>query len=125
METQAKQAYLSFKLNNELFAVSTFKVLEVLEKQHITQVPKAPEYVMGIINFRGEVLPVIDTRRKFKMPPRAENQKFVIMVLDLQLNNERYQLGAVADGVKDVFEIGEHEIKEVPKMGLNYNTDFI
>jgi len=123
--SHTRQAYLSFKLNNELFAISTFKVLEVLEKQHITQVPKAPEYVKGIINFRGEVLPVIDMRKKFMMNELDENQKFVIIVLDLKLNDESYQLGAIADGVKDVIEIDDKEIKEVPKMGLNYNTEFI
>jgi len=125
METLDRQAYLSFKLNEELFAVSTFKVLEVLEKQHITSVPKAPEYVLGIINFRGEVLPVIDARKKFHMPERAADAKFVIIVLDLSLDNNKYLLGAVADSVKDVIEISKTDIKDVPKMGLNYNTEFI
>ncbi len=124
-QAQNKQAYLSFKLDNELFAVSAFKVLEVLEKQHITKVPKVPEYVMGIINFRGEVLPVIDTRKKFRMPARDEKSKFVIIVFDLKIGNDSLVLGAVADTVKDVIELESKDIKEVPKMGLNYNSDFI
>jgi len=126
METQQdKQTYLSFKLNNELFAVNVNKVLEVLEKQHVTKIPRAPAYVNGIINFRGEVLPVIDARKKFLMPEREAHLKYVIIVLDLEKDNGTYRLGAIADGVKDVMEINEHEIQEVPKLGMNYNTEFI
>jgi purine-binding chemotaxis protein CheW len=119
-----KQAYLSFRLNDELFAVSAFKVLEVLEKQNITAIPRAPEYIRGVINFRGEVLPVIDTRRKFNMGG-AEYTKFVIIVLDLQISGEAIQLGAMADGVKDVFEADDSEIKDVPSMGCSYNPKFL
>lgn len=120
-----KIAHLSFKLNNELFAVSAFKVLEVLEKQHITQIPGTPEYILGVINFRGDVLPVIDMRRKFGMPLRDEKAKFVIIVLDILYGNDSVRIGAVADAVKDVMEIDLKQIKEVPKIGTSYNTKFL
>jgi len=120
-----KSYYLSFKLDKEIFAVSVYKVLEVLQMQKVTQVPKAPEYIRGVINFRGEILPVVETRTKFNMPDREDEEKYVIIVLDLQINGQKLILGAMADGVKDVLEIKEEDIKEVPEMGSNYNTEFL
>lgn len=125
MENITKQAYLSFKLNNELFAVNAFKVLEVLEQQHITEVPQTPDYVLGVINFRGEILPVFDTRKKFNMSGMGQNQKFVIIVLDLVVDGQQIMIGTTADGVKDVIEIEEKEIKDVPEVGNSFNIEFL
>ena len=125
MENITKQAYLSFRLSNELFAVNAFKVLEVLEQQYITEIPQTPDYVLGVINFRGEILPVFDTRRKFNMPTRDDNQKFVIIVLDLVIDGQQVMIGTTADGVKDVIEIEEKEIKEVPEVGSSFNIEFL
>ncbi len=123
-ELKKKDAFLSFKIDNEVFAVTVHKVLEVLQKQEITIVPKAMEYVVGVINFRGEILPVIETREKFNMPKR-ESDIYVIIVLELEIDDEEVILGAVADSVRDVLEILPDEIKQVPKMGSTYNADFI
>ncbi|HEY4788679.1 MAG TPA: chemotaxis protein CheW, partial [Bacteroidales bacterium] len=70
--------FLSFIVCGELYAVNVTKVLEVLEKQNITRVPNAPDYIKGIINFRGDVVPVFESRRKFNLPARAEEDSFVI-----------------------------------------------
>lgn len=120
-----KEAYLSFRLENEVFAVKVQKVLEVLEIQKITPVPRTAEYVRGVINFRGEILPVIDTRMKFNMPEVEDTDKTVIIVFELKLNDKRLILGAVADGVKDVLSIRTLDIKDVPEMGSNYNTEYV
>ena len=120
-----KDSYLSFKLNKEFFAVEVKKVLEVLDKQYITRVPKSPEYIKGVISFRGEILPVIETRRKFNMPLIDKDADYVIIILDLIINDKSLQLGAIADGVNDVLEITDDQIKSVPEMGSNYNTEFI
>jgi purine-binding chemotaxis protein CheW len=125
MEELTKQAYLSFRLSKELFAVNAFKVLEVLEQQTITEIPQTPDYVLGVINFRGEILPVFDTRKKFNMPDKLENQKFVIIVLDLNINGQQVFIGTTADGVKDVIEIDEKEIKAVPEVGSSFNIEFM
>lgn len=124
-KARKKTHYLSFKLDKEIFAVSVYKVLEVLQMQKVTLVPKAPDYIKGVINFRGEILPVIETRTKFNMPERQESEKYVIIVLDLKVNNQKIILGAIADGVRDVLEINEEDIKDVPEMGSNYNTEFL
>ena len=117
--------YLSFIVCDELFAVNVSKVLEVLQMQHITHVPNAPDYVRGIINFRGEVVPVFESRIKFTLPPRNEESAFVIIVIDLSKENEVFRIGAIVDRVKDVISIDESDIKPVPAMSKDFNTSFL
>ncbi len=117
--------YLSFKLDKELFAVSVYQVLEVLESQKITSVPKTPDYIRGVINFRGEILPVIETRDRFNLAKRSDRDKLVIIVLDLYVNGRKLIIGAIVDGVRDVLGIQESQIKEVPDMGCSYDSDFV
>jgi purine-binding chemotaxis protein CheW len=120
-----KEVFLSFKLGKELFAVSVKKVLEVLQKQQLTEVPETPDFILGVINFRGEIVPVADTRKKFKLPAQEDNEKFVVIILELQFNQETILIGTTADAVKDVIEIAEEEIKVVPNMGSQINPEFI
>ncbi len=117
--------YLSFIVCDELFAVNVDKVLEVLQKQRITKVPSAPEYIKGIINFRGEVVPVFESRTKFNLPDREEQDSFVVIVLDLSNDNEEFRIGAIVDRVKDVINIESAEIKPVPHMSKDFNSDFL
>jgi Chemotaxis signal transduction protein len=117
--------YLSFVVCDELFAVNVTKVLEVLQKQRITHVPNAPNYIRGIINFRGEVVPVFESRIKFTLPNRTDDGAFVIIVLDLSKDGEIFRAGAVVDRVKDVFIIDDSEIKPVPAMSKEFNASFL
>jgi len=120
-----KQTLLTFEICSEQFAVNVTKVLEVLEQQQITPVPRAPQFILGIINFRGEILPVINTRQKFNVPFEAEDLKHFVIVFETFANNEKQLVAATADAVKDVIEIDISDIKPVPEMGLGYNTAFI
>lgn len=120
-----KNVFLSFKLGKETFAVSVKKVLEVLQKQHITTVPDVPSYIKGVINFRGDILPISDARLKLNIATDSVEEKNVIIVLDLDNNNQKVRIGAVADEVDDVISIEEGDIKPVPEMGLKYNPDFL
>ena len=117
--------YLSFIVCEELFAVNVAKVLEVLQKQRITKVPNAPEYIKGIINFRGEVVPVFESRSKFNLPERVDQESFVVIVLDLSTETEEFRIGAIVDKVKDVINIDTIEIKPVPHMSKDFNSDFL
>ena len=127
METmeQTQNHYLSIKLSDELFAINVNKVLEVLQKQHITKVPNVPEFIKGVINFRGEIVPVIEARQKFNMPERANKDKYVIIVMELKIKELTILIGVIADGVMDVIELSEEDIKDVPEMGTSYNTEFL
>jgi purine-binding chemotaxis protein CheW len=120
-----KRTYLSFIVGDELYAVNVSKVLEVLEKQTIYRVPNAPGYIKGIINFRGDVVPVFETRDKFNLPGRDENASYVIIVLDLSGENEKFRIGTVVDRVKDVLEIDDDQIKAVPVMSKEYKSEFL
>lgn len=120
-----KNTYLSFIVGNELYAVNVSKVLEVLEKQAISRVPNAPHYIKGIINFRGDIVPVFETRDKFNLPTRTDSDACVIIVLDLSQNTEIFRIGAMVDKVKDVLEIDDSEIKPVPTMSKEFNTKFL
>jgi purine-binding chemotaxis protein CheW len=123
--TKRKNTFLSFRIGKETFAVSVQKVLEVLEKQYITEVPNVPEYVEGVINFRGKIIPVIDTRIKFNLPKRTEGEKYVVIVFDIHVEEKKMLIGAMADSVHDVLALDESNILDVPEMGYNYNAEFL
>ena len=117
--------YLSFMVCDELFGVNVIKVLEVLQMQHITNVPNAPDYIKGIINFRGDVVPVFESRVKFNLPEREVTEQYVIIVLDLSKGSDVFRLGAIVDRVKDVISIDNQEIKPVPAMSNEFNANFL
>jgi purine-binding chemotaxis protein CheW len=117
--------YLSFVVCDELFAVNVVNVLEVLQKQRITKVPNAPTFIKGIINFRGEIVPVFESRVKFSLPDREENHSYVVIVLDFTSGSDVFRIGAIVDKVKDVINIDDTEIKSVPKMTEKFKTDFL
>jgi purine-binding chemotaxis protein CheW len=117
--------YLSFIVGDELYAINVNKVLEVLEKQSITRVPNAPIYIKGIVNFRGEVVPVFESRTKFNLPDRPDDASNVVIVLDLSKENDLFRIGAIVDRVKDVITIDDNDIKAVPAMSKDYNTEFL
>jgi len=118
--------YLTFVLGDELFAVPVTQVLEVLQKQRITAVPKSPLHILGIINFRGDILPVINTRQKFNLLPANSDDNQVVIVFEiLNLDKTKTNIAAIANTVNDVIQIHDHEIKTVPELGLNYDSRFI
>ena len=117
--------YLSFIICDEYYSVNVTKVLEVLQKEKITRVPNAPNYIKGIINFRGEIVPVFESRNKFNLPERPSDEAYVIIVLDLSTEEEIFRVGAIVDKVKDVIEIKTEDIKAVPTMSKEFNTKFL
>jgi purine-binding chemotaxis protein CheW len=120
-----KSTFLTFVLGQELFAVNVLNVLEVLEQQQITPVPQTPAHILGIINFRGEILPVVDTRYKFNLPAKSDILKNFVIVYVLYNEDQRISVAATADAVKDVIEISPDEIKPVPEMGITYDSQYI
>jgi len=119
------KSFLSFKLENEHFAINVMKIMEILEVPKITKVPHAPGYLIGVVNLRGGVLPVIDTRIKFGMSPTLHTVNTCIVVLDISMNDESIVVGAMVDSVSEVFEIEENQIQPSPSIGTKYNADFI
>jgi len=118
-------SYLSFKLGEEEFALHVSKVLNILEMTRITEVPKAPVYMKGVINLRGMVLPVIDTRLKFGLTETVSTEKTCIVVMELKLENDKVFVGALVDEVLAVLELEENQIQSPPSIGSKYKSEFI
>ncbi|MDI3528074.1 MAG: purine-binding chemotaxis protein CheW [Tenuifilum sp.] len=119
------KSYLTFKLGTEEFAAHVSKVLNILEMTPITKVPKAPEYLKGVINLRGAVLPVIDARIKFGMPEAEYTNNTCIIVLDIDVDGESVHVGAIVDSVQAVVEIDNSQIMPLPTLGSRYKSEFI
>ena len=124
-ETNRIDSFLSFKLDRETFGVKVSKVIEILEVPHITKIPKAPAYMRGVINLRGTVLPVVDTRQKLGLAKVADTVNTCIIVFKIDLEQEVIMLGALVDAVQEVFEMDENDLKPAPSIGGKYNTEFI
>jgi purine-binding chemotaxis protein CheW len=118
-------SYLTFKLGDEIFGANVAKVLNILEMTKITKVPKAPPYMKGVINLRGSVLPLIDTRVKFDLGETEYTTNTCILVLDIELNGEAVHVGALVDSVQEVIEIEDSKIQPPPSIGSKYKSEFI
>lgn len=122
--TETRQ-YLTFKLADEIFAVDVAKVREILEFTSITRVPQTPDFMRGVINLRGNVVPVMDMRLKFGMPGTDKTVDTCIIVVEVNHEGETLILGALADSVQEVFELEPEQIEPAPRIGTKLNTDFI
>ncbi len=117
--------YLTFKLGDETFALDVAKVREILEESSITKVPQTPDFMRGVINLRGSVVPVIDMRLKFGMSRTERTVNTCIIVVEVQLENELIVLGALADSVQEVIEMEASQIEAAPHIGTRLNSNFI
>ena len=124
METQI-DSYLTFRMDDEHFAVSVRKVTELLEMLPVTHVPKSPEFMRGVINLRGAVVPVIDTRVKFSLPPASDTIDTCIVVINISQDSDTVKIGAIVDSVSEVIEIGGEKILPLPSVGNKENSQFI
>ena len=117
--------YLTFKLAEETFALDVAKVREILEESSVTKVPQTPDFMRGVINLRGSVVPVIDLRLKFGMSKTEKTVNTCIIVTEIQMVDGVTVLGALADSVQEVVEIQPQLIEAAPHIGTRLNTDFI
>jgi len=119
------KSYLTFRLENEVFALNVRNVVNILEMCKITRIPNMPHFVEGVINLRGEVLPVIDTRLKFGMSATEVTKSTCILVLEIHDAQNTTRMGVLVDEVKEVLEIDKDIIKLPPQITKKYNNDFI
>lgn len=117
--------YLTFCLGEEMFATNVFKVREVLDLSHITRVPTAPGYLRGVVNVRGNAIPVVDLRAKFGLAQTPDTLSTRIIVMDLQMDGQNVVVGGLADAVHEVLELEPQEINEPPSLGMRWRTDLI
>lgn len=117
--------YLTFRLEEEVFALDISQVREVLDFTAITKVPRTPEFMRGVINLRGSVVPVVDMRLKFGMSRTEQTLSTCIIIVEINIEGERLILGALADSVQEVIELGPGQIEPAPRIGTRLDTEFI
>jgi purine-binding chemotaxis protein CheW len=117
--------YLTFRLDSETFALDISKVREVLDFSTVTKVPQTPDFMLGVINLRGNVVPVVDMRLKFGMSRTETTVNTCIIIVEIELEGETAVIGALADSVQEVVELPPDQIEPPPKIGTRLKTQFI
>lgn len=117
--------YLTFKLREEVFGLAIGKVREVLDFTTITKVPRTPDYMRGVINLRGSVVPVVDLHLKFGLAQTEKTVNTCIIIVEIDMDGGITVLGALADSVQEVVELEPEQIEPAPKIGTKLNTAFI
>jgi purine-binding chemotaxis protein CheW len=117
--------YLTFALANEEYGLEILKVREIFGYMDITAVPQTRDYVKGVINLRGQVIPVIDLRTKFGMETAEVTEETCIIVVEIAHTDHKFNTGIVVDRVQEVLDIAGEDIEEAPQFGSAVNTDFI
>ena len=112
--------YLTFRLSTEEYGVEILKVREIIGLMEITSVPQVPEFVRGVINLRGKVIPVVDLRLKFGMPPAEYTDQTCTIVVDVGT-----LIGVIVDTVQEVLDINAHQIDPPPPLGGGVDIGFI
>ncbi|MBZ2179820.1 MAG: chemotaxis protein CheW [Acidobacteriota bacterium] len=125
IEGTAVQPYLTFKLGAEVFALEVKKVREVLDFTTITKIPRTPEFLRGVINLRGSVVPVVDLRLGFGLDSVEPTVNTCIIVVEVVMAQETIIVGALADAVEEVIDIDASDIQPPPRLGSAIQTDFI
>lgn len=117
--------YLTFALGPEEYGLEILKVREIIGYMEITAVPQTPNHVKGVINLRGQVIPVIDLRSKFGMETAEVTEQTCIIVVETSREGSNFSTGIVVDRVQEVLDIAREDIEEAPQFGSSVNTDFI
>ena len=117
--------YLTFKLGDETFGLDIRKVREVLDFTNITKVPQTPAYMLGVINLRGSVVPVVDLRLKFGMTRAEKTVNSCVIIIEVEMSGEKVVMGAMADAVQEVLDLEPEQIEPPPRIGIRMNMDFI
>lgn len=124
--SDGSQQYLTFILDGEEYGVDILRVQEIKGWDRVTPIPNTPEYIRGVLNLRGTIVPIIDLRLRFKLQHLAYGPTTVVIMLKVLNADEKSRImGIVVDGVSDVYNMPEDEIKPSPDFGAAVDTDFI
>src|ERR1700694_5472769 len=117
--------YLTFMIAGEEYAVSLLKVKEIIEYDTVTEIPKTPEWVRGVINLRGNVVPVIDLAVKFRLAPSVAGKLTCIVITEVQCEGEATVMGVMADAVRQVIDLKPQDIEVPPTFGTRVKVDYL
>lgn len=119
------QQYLTFILGREVFAINILNIKEIIEYGNLTEVPKMPVFIRGVINLRGAVVPVIDMAARFDKPSSEITRKTCIVIIEIEHDDAKQVVGVMVDAVNEVLDIAPSEIEPAPSFGANIRADFI
>jgi purine-binding chemotaxis protein CheW len=127
MEAGAAQAgkYLTFSLGEEVYGLGILKVQEIIGVMAVTRVPRTPDFVRGVINLRGKVIPVVDLRLKFGMPAQKDTERTCVIVVQVVRHGNVLTMGLIVDEVSEVLEVKGEQIEPPPSFGVSVDTTFI
>lgn len=117
--------YLTFRIGNENYGLELSQTREIIEYSGITEVPLMPNFLRGVINLRGEVVPVIDLAVRLGRKPIEVQKRTCIIVVELQNSEQNHVLGLLADSVSEVIDMNDDNIEDAPSFGANIRADFI
>ncbi len=117
--------YLTFALGGEIYGLEILKVQEIIGMMSVTRVPRTPEFIRGVINLRGKVIPVVDLRIKFGLESKDDTEKTVIIVVQVIRESQKVTMGTIVDEVSEVMDIEAGQIEPPPELGAEVDTDFI
>ena len=124
--TKAESAqYLTFLLGSEMFAISILSIKEIIEYGQLTEVPRMPSFIRGVINLRGAVVPVIDLSSRFNKSPSSVTRRTCVVILEVLYDGEQHIVGVMVDAVNAVLDIETDQIEPAPTFGANIRSDFI
>lgn len=124
-ETIDSRQYVTFCLAEEFFGVEVTRAREILDLVPVTKVPQTPDYLLGVINLRGQVVPVVDLRVKMGLPKGEETRDSCIIVMEVQVDGEVLTVGGLADSVREVLELRDDLIEPPPRLGTKLKTEYI
>ena len=124
MDIDKKTSYINLRIGTEYFAISVYKVLEIIHFEQITRVPNSSDFVPGVLNFRGSIVPVIDMHKRFNINAVTKGERMVVVV-DVANKDKNVLMALLVDEVTDVIEFEYKSIKAVPDLGIKYNPEFL
>ena len=117
--------YLTFHLGSDTFAIDVTNAKEILDYANLTQIPQTPDYMLGVINLRGSVVPVVDMRLKFGLPAIETTKDSCFIVVEIEIDEDLITVGALVDSVSEVVEIRSDQVEPPPRLGTKLNNSFI
>lgn len=117
--------YLTFKLGSEEYGIVIMKVKTIIGLMEITKVPRTPHFVRGVINLRGQIIPIVDMRKKFGMDEIDDTRETTIIVVEVSKDDNLQEIGIVVDSVSEVMDIEDENIDDTPEFGSEFDSEFI
>ena len=122
---KARDKYLTFRIAQDEYGLEIGRVREIVELMRITTVPRTPEFIKGVINLRGSVIPIVELRSKFGMPSVPDTQETCVIVVEIIKDGQPASMGIIVDAVSEVMDISTGDIDKAPSFGVDLDTSYI